>query len=43
MCIAMQVIANPVQLVNPLNLGDAMTSDTPKSNTEGPGNDRTEV
>lgn len=34
----MQVSSNPVQLVNPSNLGDAL-----KSNTEGLGNDRTEV
>ncbi|KAL6177987.1 hypothetical protein ACLB2K_049507 [Fragaria x ananassa] len=33
-----QVSSNPVQLVNPSNLGDAL-----KSNTEGLGNDRTEI
>lgn len=39
----MQVTANPVQSVTPLNVGDIQTNNTLKSNTEGQGNDRTKV
>ncbi|XP_050375995.1 uncharacterized protein LOC126793498 isoform X2 [Argentina anserina] len=38
-----QVTANPVPLVNHLNLGDTLTSDTLESNTEDLGKERTKI